>query len=230
MAGKTGSSQVRRVSPRAARARRSSPRTCPGSSARTRCSWRSRPTTRRATPARWWSSTATPAPPPPAPIARDIMIDVLTRDPATAPRAAAARRRTRAAGAAGREEPPMSLLERRLIRETSFGLTGKLLQVSWLYVLLLCALAGVGYAALYSAGGGSAEPYATRHVLRFALRPDADARHRAGRHPLHRAAVLAGLCRWAWRCWCWCCAWAMSARARSAGSNSAACSGSRASS
>ncbi|MBS0560437.1 MAG: rod shape-determining protein RodA [Proteobacteria bacterium] len=59
--------------------------------------------------------------------------------------------------------------DRRLIRETSFDLTGKLFRVSWLYVLLLCALAGVGYAALYSAAGGSPEPYATRHVMRFSF-------------------------------------------------------------
>ncbi len=58
--------------------------------------------------------------------------------------------------------------DRRLIRVASFDLTGKLCRVSWLYVLLLCALAGVGYAALYSAAGGSAEPYATQHALRFA--------------------------------------------------------------
>ena len=44
----------------------------------------------------------------------------------------------------------------------------KVWQVNWLYVLLLCALAGVGYAALYSAAGGAPEPYASRHVLRFA--------------------------------------------------------------
>jgi len=59
-------------------------------------------------------------------------------------------------------------MDRRLIREASFDLGGRLWQVSWAYVLLLCALAGVGYVALYSAGG-SAEPYATRHVLRFAI-------------------------------------------------------------
>jgi rod shape determining protein RodA len=35
-------------------------------------------------------------------------------------------------------------------------------------VLLLCALAGVGYAALYSAAGGAPEPFASRHALRFA--------------------------------------------------------------
>jgi rod shape determining protein RodA len=63
----------------------------------------------------------------------------------------------------------MSLLEQRLIREPSFGLTRKLWRISWTYVLLLCTLAGVGYLALYSAGGGSAEPYAGRHILRFAF-------------------------------------------------------------
>jgi len=59
--------------------------------------------------------------------------------------------------------------DRRLIRETSFDLTGKLFRVSWLYVLLLCALAGVGYAALYSAAGGNADPYARQHIIRFAF-------------------------------------------------------------
>ena len=63
----------------------------------------------------------------------------------------------------------MSLMERRLIRETSFGLTGKLWQISWSYVLLICALAGAGYVALYTAAGGSAEPYAARQMLRFAF-------------------------------------------------------------
>lgn len=58
--------------------------------------------------------------------------------------------------------------QRRLIRsEPSFGLMGKLWNISWLYVLLLCALAGVGYAALYSAAGGSPEPYASKHIMRF---------------------------------------------------------------
>ena len=57
---------------------------------------------------------------------------------------------------------------RRLIRaEPSFGLATKLWRVSWTYVLMLCALAGVGYVALYSAAGGSPEPYATKHLIRF---------------------------------------------------------------
>ena len=62
------------------------------------------------------------------------------------------------------------ITERRLIRaEPSFGLTTKLWQISWSYVLLLCLLAGVGYAALYSAAGGDPEPYASKHILRFAF-------------------------------------------------------------
>ncbi len=58
--------------------------------------------------------------------------------------------------------------QRRLIRAApSFGLAAKLWRVSWAYVALLCALAGVGYVALYSAAGGAPEPYASRHILRF---------------------------------------------------------------
>ena len=61
------------------------------------------------------------------------------------------------------------IFERRLIRaEPKFGLIAKLWNVSWGYVLLLCALAAVGYVALYSVAGGSAEPYAGRDTLRFA--------------------------------------------------------------
>jgi rod shape determining protein RodA len=58
--------------------------------------------------------------------------------------------------------------EGRIWRDTSFDLGAKVWQVSWIYVLLLCALASIGYAALYSAAGGAPEPYASRHVLRFA--------------------------------------------------------------
>ena len=61
------------------------------------------------------------------------------------------------------------MIERRLWRESSLDLTGKIFRVNWLFVLLLCALASVGYVALYSAGGGSPEPYATRHIVRFAF-------------------------------------------------------------
>jgi rod shape determining protein RodA len=61
------------------------------------------------------------------------------------------------------------ITERRLLRaEPDFGLLTKLYRINWIYVLLLCCLAGCGYVALYSAGGGP-EPYAWRHGMRFAF-------------------------------------------------------------
>ncbi|MFC0408023.1 rod shape-determining protein RodA [Roseomonas elaeocarpi] len=60
------------------------------------------------------------------------------------------------------------LYERRLLRvEKSFGVLEKLWSVPWLFVLMLCAMATVGYVALYSAGGGNPDAYATKHALRF---------------------------------------------------------------
>ena len=62
------------------------------------------------------------------------------------------------------------IAQRRLIRaEPSFGVLVKLWRINWALVLLLCALAGVGYVALYSAAGGAQEPYASRHILRFGV-------------------------------------------------------------
>jgi len=58
---------------------------------------------------------------------------------------------------------------RRLSAPRGMALAEKLYQVSWPFVLLLTLLAGVGYAALYSAAGGSPEPWAFRHALRFAF-------------------------------------------------------------
>ncbi len=61
------------------------------------------------------------------------------------------------------------ITDRRLLRaEPDFGLLTKLFRVHWIYVALLCCLAGCGYVALYSAGGGP-EPYAWRHGMRFAF-------------------------------------------------------------
>ncbi|GEM17316.1 rod shape-determining protein RodA [Gluconobacter oxydans] len=58
--------------------------------------------------------------------------------------------------------------DRRLLRaEPDFRPMARLLQVNWLYVLLVCVLAGVGYIALYSAGGGSAKPFAGPQMVRF---------------------------------------------------------------
>jgi rod shape determining protein RodA len=60
------------------------------------------------------------------------------------------------------------IFERRLLlRDRGTGVLEKLWLIPWSYVLLLCAVAGVGYVALYSAGGGEPEPYAARHAIRF---------------------------------------------------------------
>ncbi|MBE7212205.1 MAG: rod shape-determining protein RodA [Gluconacetobacter diazotrophicus] len=62
------------------------------------------------------------------------------------------------------------ITEKRLLRaEPSFRLLSKLWRMNWVYVLLICALAGVGYVALLSAGGGSARPFAGPQSLRFGL-------------------------------------------------------------
>lgn len=63
---------------------------------------------------------------------------------------------------------PMRRFRKRLLRaEPNFRTLSKLWQVSWLYILLICTLAGVGYIALYSAGGGSARPFAGPQAARF---------------------------------------------------------------
>ena len=49
----------------------------------------------------------------------------------------------------------------------SFG--EKLLALNWMFVALITALAGVGAAALYSVAGGSLEPWAETHVIRYCL-------------------------------------------------------------
>ena len=43
----------------------------------------------------------------------------------------------------------------------------KLWQVSWSFVLLLCFTASIGFMMLYSAAGGSWDPWASRQVMRF---------------------------------------------------------------
>jgi len=61
------------------------------------------------------------------------------------------------------------MIEQRLWLKSPHDLTDKIFRINWLFVLLLCALASVGYVALYSAAGGSPEPYATRHIVRFSF-------------------------------------------------------------
>ena len=61
------------------------------------------------------------------------------------------------------------LAERRLLRGLPFDITAKLGRLNWGFVLLVTALAGVGYAALYSVDGGSPHPYAEAQAIRFAI-------------------------------------------------------------
>ena len=51
----------------------------------------------------------------------------------------------------------------------SLSLGRKLALLNWPLVVLLCVLAAIGGAMLYSAGGGSWDPWAIRHVMRFGI-------------------------------------------------------------
>lgn len=54
-------------------------------------------------------------------------------------------------------------------REGYIPLSEKLRSLNWGLVLLVTLIAIVGYAALYSAGGGKAQPWAERHIIRYAI-------------------------------------------------------------
>ncbi len=45
----------------------------------------------------------------------------------------------------------------------------KLLTLNWAFVLLISAIAAIGVAALYSVAGGSFQPWAERHVIRYCV-------------------------------------------------------------
>lgn len=49
------------------------------------------------------------------------------------------------------------------------GLLGQLARLHWGIVILLCAIAGVGFLALYSAAGGNVDPWADRQAVRFSV-------------------------------------------------------------
>jgi len=56
---------------------------------------------------------------------------------------------------------------RLLNRQPAMPVGRKLLEINWGLILLLTLLAGVGCAMLYSAAGGSIEPWAERQAVRF---------------------------------------------------------------
>ncbi len=53
--------------------------------------------------------------------------------------------------------------------EVTLSLFDRMLRINWLLVVLLVVLALVGVVMLYSASGGSFEPYSSRHATRFAF-------------------------------------------------------------
>jgi|TARA_R110000868_G_scaffold11516_2_gene56282 rod shape determining protein RodA len=48
-------------------------------------------------------------------------------------------------------------------------LPGKMMELNWTLVLLIVLIGGAGVGMLYSVGGGSWEPWASRHAIRFAV-------------------------------------------------------------
>jgi len=48
-------------------------------------------------------------------------------------------------------------------------LSVKIAQIDWRLLLLLCAIAGMGAAMLYSVAQGSWEPWAAKHLIRFGI-------------------------------------------------------------
>ncbi|TWT14113.1 rod shape-determining protein RodA [Reyranella sp. CPCC 100927] len=52
---------------------------------------------------------------------------------------------------------------------TELTLAGKIRRLDWRLVLVLIGVAGVGTAALYSAGGMKPDPWAAKHVMRFSI-------------------------------------------------------------
>jgi rod shape determining protein RodA len=57
----------------------------------------------------------------------------------------------------------------RIELEKSHGIWGKLIHFNWGFVFLLCIVALIGGASLYSAGGGNLSPWALNHLVRFGI-------------------------------------------------------------
>lgn len=57
---------------------------------------------------------------------------------------------------------------RRFLRaEPNLKMFSRLWRINWIFVLLVCLLASIGYIALYSAGGGKPFPFAEPQLIRF---------------------------------------------------------------
>jgi len=60
-------------------------------------------------------------------------------------------------------------MERKFLGSPELTLRQKLWQIHWAFVFMLVVMAAVGFAMLYSAANGDAEPWANRHAIRFAF-------------------------------------------------------------
>ena len=58
-------------------------------------------------------------------------------------------------------------MSERILGETELTIRQKLWQIRWFFVLIVMVTASVGFAMLYSAGGGDVNPWARPHALRF---------------------------------------------------------------
>ncbi len=54
-------------------------------------------------------------------------------------------------------------------KHTQLGLFRKVLRLNWALILLVVAIATIGFLMLYSVAGGSLEPWAGRQMSRFAV-------------------------------------------------------------
>ncbi|MCC7047796.1 MAG: FtsW/RodA/SpoVE family cell cycle protein, partial [Alphaproteobacteria bacterium] len=57
----------------------------------------------------------------------------------------------------------------RGLNPVDLTLTDKALRLNWMLALLLSAIAAIGVLMLYSAGGASLQPWASRHLVRFLM-------------------------------------------------------------
>lgn len=55
------------------------------------------------------------------------------------------------------------------MRHDAFSLYDKFLSISWPFVILIAAAAGIGFVSLYSAAGGHMDPWAGKQMARFAV-------------------------------------------------------------
>ena len=61
----------------------------------------------------------------------------------------------------------MRILPHQAVYQTEMTLRQRLWQINWSLVFLITVIGGVGIAMLYSAGGGSMDPWASRQLIRF---------------------------------------------------------------